>query len=293
MTTPRVETIWIAGDRWYRDPITGERVPGVSAIKGVIDKPGLMKGALNETAMFVVKNAESILSLSEVDPKAAEELVKGASRRAWDKKAKMGDGVHGIAEALLRRQLDPSKPQIKVTPLQKQFITQYARWHQKYLVQPIYVEQTVWNQTHNYAGTMDFFGELTLTHDEAEMLGLDGSFSGGWNLRQEDCLTITAIVDIKSGASGIWPETALQQTAYKRAEYVMLDDGTRLDMPEVDATFGLWLQPHGYAFTPVDCSEATWQAFLACRTLYSWNKRARTFVGKPLNDNAIKRQRKS
>ena len=292
MTTPRVETIWIAGDRWYRDPVTGERVPGVSGIKGVLDKPGLMGAALVETAKFAVNNAEAIQTLSEVDPAAAIDLVKGASRRAWDKKAKMGDGVHGIAEALLKRQLDPERPQVKVTPLQKQFITAYARWHKRYMVYPTYVEQTVWNQTHNYAGTMDFLGEVTLSATEADILGLDGSFSGGWNLRAPDTLTITAIVDIKSGASGIWPETALQQTAYKRAEFIMLPDGTRLDMPEVDATFGLWLQPEGYAFIPVDCSEETWQAFLACRTLYSWNKRARTFVGKPLNPNPIRRKRK-
>lgn len=278
MTTPRVETTTIGGTRWYIDPLTGERVPGVSAIKDMLHKPALLGAAVRETADFVTQNLDSIVPLVASDENAARMLIKGAYRRAWDKKADSGTGVHGIVEQLLKRQLDPSVPGPRVTPTQRQYLSGYAKWYGTFGVQPQYVEQTVWSAKHDYAGTADFIGTVHLSPEHQDLLDLPEE--------------ITAVVDMKTGASGVWPETCLQQVAYKKADYMLMDDGTRLAMPSIDATFALWLRPEGYAFIPLDSSDMTWRTFLGLRQAFDWEKRSRSMVGKPLNANPIKRQRR-
>lgn len=276
MTTPKVKTVSVQGDRWYVDPITQDRVPGVSSIKDTLSKPGLMYGAVKVAATFAVDNVDTIKALAGTDRKAAIDLVKRAHTRAWSTKADSGTGVHGVVENLMRWQMNGGQgEQVKVTAVQRKYVVHYARYVKRYNVRPLYLETTVWSEKHRYAGTLDAMVRMTLPEEAQESLSLPEE--------------IVAIVDTKTGASGVWKETALQQIAYKNGDFLMLENGTRVPMPYVDATFALWLRPEGYALIPLDSSEATWQAFLGLREAYDWNKQVEGVLP-ALNDDAIKRQ---
>ena len=293
MTTPKVATVSIGGDRWYVDPVTGDKVPGVSSIKDTLGKPGLLYGAVKVAATFAVDNVDTVKALADTDRGAAIDLIKRAHTRAWSGKADSGTGVHAIVEDLMRKQM-PS-PQltggkaaasgpIKVSPDQRKYVVAYARFVKRYKVKPLYLETTVWSEKHRYAGTFDAIYEMEITVDEAQRMGI---IKAGvpWDAPRR----ITAIVDTKTGASGVWPEVALQQVAYKNADYMILANGERVPMPFIDATFALWLRPEGYALIPLDSGEATWKAFLGLRDAYDWSKRTDA-VYPALNEDAIKKR---
>lgn len=278
MTTPKVKTVSVGGDRWYIDPLTGERVPGVSNIKDMLDKPGLRFGAVKATAIWTVDHIDEVRAIAATDRRAAIDLMKRSHLLTWGGKADAGTGVHAIAEALLK-----GEKGLKISPEQRRYIVNYARWYRDFAVKPLYVETTVWSEKYEYAGTLDSLVELTLTAEQATAIGLA--------LPGDGPVTIKAIVDIKTGASGVWAESALQQVAYKKADYLLMPDGTRIPMPEVDATFALWLRPEGYALIPLDSSDETFAAFLGLRAAYTWHKQTEpNAVMPPLNPDAIKKR---
>lgn len=284
MTTPKVATVTIGGDRWYIDPRTGDKVPGVSSIKDTLGKPGLLYGAVKVAATFAVDNVDTIKALADTDRGAAIDLIKRAHTRAWTGKADSGTGVHAIVEDLMRRRLpSPSLTgggtagagEIRVTPDQRKYVEAFAKFVGRYHAKPLYLETTVWSERYRYAGTFDAIYEMDLPAEDAESLSLPTH--------------ITAIVDTKTGASGVWPEVALQQVAYKNADYMVLGSGERIPMPHIDATFALWLRPEGYALIPLDSGEETWKAFIGLRDAYEWSKRTDA-VRPPLNPGAIKKR---
>ena len=277
MTTPKIKTVSIAGDRWYIDPLTGDKVPGVSSVKDTLAKPGLLYGAVKVAANYAVDNVDTIKALALTDRDAAVDLVKRAHTRDWSKKADFGTGVHIIIEELLR-----GHKGVKVSPDQRKYVVQYAAFMQLFNVKALFVETTVWSSEHKYAGTLDTILELDLTPEQVAAIGAPAVGSG-------DNGRYVGIVDTKTGASGVWAETALQQVAYKNADYLLLANGKHIDMPAIDFTAALWLRPEGYSFLPLDSGQATWDAFIGLRDAYYWNKQVDS-IGQPLNEGAIKKQ---
>lgn len=269
MTVPKVETAYVSGDRWYVDPGTGDKVPGVSAILNMMPKPALVNWAAREAAAFAVSNIDVVAALARTDVKAAVDLVKGAPWRKSGKAADSGTEVHGLAEQLMRDRIESRKSTFKIPPGTMDFLRNFARFATEFDVIPQLIETTVWDDEHNYAGTFDGMYRLTVDGQE-----------------------IDAIVDIKTGASGVWPEAALQQTAYARAKW-FLDPvtGEKTPMPAVDAAFGLWLRPEGWALIPLSIDEGNWAQFLRLRESYEWKRlREKHAVGKAVNKTPLTRK---
>ena len=269
MTVPKVETTYVSGDRWYVDPGTGEKVPGVSAILNMMPKPALVNWAAREAASFAVSNIDVVAALARTDVKAAVDLVKGAPWRKSGKAADSGTEVHGLAETLMRDRIESRKSTFKVPQGTMDFLRNFARFATEFDVIPRMVETTVWDDEHNYAGTLDGFYTLTINGHELD-----------------------AIVDIKTGASGVWPEASLQQTAYKNAKwYIDPATGEKRPMPHADAAFALWLRPEGWALIPLSTDAQTWEQFLRLRESYEWKRlREKHAVGKAVNKNPLTRK---
>lgn len=269
MTVPKVQTTYVSGDRWYVDPGTGDKVPGVSAILDMYPKPALPGWAAREAAAFAVSNLDVVSALARTDAKAAVDLIKGAPWRKSGKAADDGTQIHGLAETLMRDRIENRKSTFSVPPGTMDFLRNFARFATEFDVVPRMVETTVWDDEYNYAGTFD--GLYTLTLDGEE---------------------IDAIVDTKTGASGVWPEASLQQVAYARARWFLdPETGERTPMPRVDAAFGLWLRPEGWALIPLSIDDATWEQFLRLRESYEWKRtREKYAVGKAVNQNPLKRK---
>lgn len=88
----------------------------------------------------------------------------------------------------------------------------YARFLDTWDIQPIATESLVASPTLEYAGGADLWATIGR---------LDGQ---------------RAVLDIKSG-TGIYPEIALQLSAYRYAELMRYDDGHEATPPDVDAAY--------------------------------------------------------
>jgi hypothetical protein len=96
-----------------------------------------------------------------------------------------------------------------------------------------------------------------------------------------------ALLDWKTGAYGVWPETALQLAAYRYADFYVDADGTEHPMPAVGLVAAVWLQDDRYEVVPVDAGPDTLRSFLAARALWEWTQRDKAdVVGEPLKEVA-------
>lgn len=269
MTIPKVETAYVAGDRWYVDPGTGDKVPGVSAILNMMPKPALTRWAAKEAAWFAVQNLDTIAALARTDRDAAVALVKGAPWRRSGKAADVGTEIHGLTEKLMRDRMAGRKSDFRVPQGGMPFLRNFARFMAEFDVSPVLVETTVWNDVVGYAGTFDGIYDLTIPGNRR----------------------IRAMIDTKTGESGVWPEAALQQTAYCRAPwYLDPETGERQPMLGVDRAFALWLRPEGWALIPLSTSDENYAQVCRLRESFEWKRsHEKHAVGKAINENPHKR----
>lgn len=262
MTIPKIETTYVQGDRWYIDPGSGDRVPGVSAVLGMMPKPALTRWAARETAAFAVDNLDTLAALARTDRTAAVDLAKGAPWRKSGKAADVGTEVHSLCEQLMRDRMLGRKSDFRVPPGGMDFLRNFARFVAEFHAEPVLVETTIWNDEVGYAGTFD--GLYWLLIDGVRQL---------------------CIVDTKTGESGVWPEASLQQCAYARSPwYLDPATGEKVPMPNVERAFGLWLRPDGWALIPLSIDDDTWDQFLRLHGSYVWKiQREKHAVGKAIN----------
>jgi hypothetical protein len=275
MTVPRIKTIPVGDDRWYVNEETGERVPGVSAITGMMPKPGLLWGATRAAAEYALDNYDELSALARKSRWAAVNAIKGAHQQKWNKLANEGTGVHKAAEKWMRADMagiPAAERRFLVTSHEKACLRNYIRFCREFAVTPVLIEQTVWNEEYLYAGTFDSVLQFGLGNNK---------ISPGLKL-----------VDVKSGASGVWPEAALQQTAYRWAPKILNEDGGHDDMPEVDEAFALWLRPEGFSLIPLETGPESWEQFKRLRASYDWKiKHEKSAVGNAVNENPLPRKR--
>ena len=209
--------------------LPGDRkYPSVTTILQVIAKPALLNWAARTAASLVLEDPERF----DTADKAA-----GGIFTKRDKAADRGSMVHSLCEAIDLG----NTPDLSEAPADVQGD---ARAYQAFVAthnpQTLYTEATVWSDTHQYAGTTDLICKLQ-----------DGK---------------TWLLDRKTGKA-IYREATLQVTAYRHAE-LLLFDGHMGDMPPIDATGIVLLQPDGtFTFTTV---EASLDAFLAAKKLWEW-----------------------
>jgi hypothetical protein len=73
----------------------------------------------------------------------------------------------------------------------------------------------------------------------------------------------TAVIDVKTGGSGVWPETCLQVAGYRACEVMLDPDGREVPMIATEAGYALWLGDDGsYEFLPLECGDDVFRVFL-------------------------------
>lgn len=209
--------------------IDGRRAPGVTTvIRNSTDKPGLVGAAAREVAIWAANHRDDYESLGE------REWIKqatGAYREVWNRARDNGTRLHLAALQMINgdpvEAVDRDTGEVWPDDAIRQ-ATQLARFMDEWEVQPLIAERPVFNVTNWWAGTVDLVANLK-----------DGR---RW------------LIDYKTGASGIWPETSMQCAAYRHAEFVQMErDGELVDlpMPQVDEVGALWVRPDGYELGPV------------------------------------------
>lgn len=176
---------------------------------------------------------------------AAVDWLKGSPWRESERKMELGSAVHREAEAV---QLGTPRPEPPITVAA--YIASFRHFLEDFGPEIEMTEATVYSPRESYAGTLDAI--MTI---------------GGRRL----------LIDFKTGKA-IYPDVALQLAAYAHAEYVLLDDGTSVDMLPVDGAAALHLREYdpalapdrGYSLIPVAIGPAAWDAFRFCREVMRW-----------------------
>lgn len=258
MTTPKITTYRRGGSRFYVHPLTGDKVPGVTSILNMLPKPFLKAWAAKEVASTAVREIDVVRRLAETDPDGAVDYLKRSPDRNTRAAADVGTAAHGVFETLA---LGGTMP--RLTPDLEPFARHFADFLDT--VQPTYLRQedTVWSETHAYAGSFDALVEIQGTR---------------------------AWVDNKTTRSGVHAEAALQLSAYAHADYLLDGDtGEQLLMPKADRGLVLHVRPEGWALYEVPIGDEVFEFFLALRQVFVWDSIAsRGLPGRPVVKGAAK-----
>ena len=208
--------------------LDGEQADGVTWIlSNGIPKPALIGWAANTTAGYAIDHWDELTEL-----KSSERLRKLEKARYADNDAALvrGTNVHSLAQRLASgEEVDVPEPLVG-------HVDAYLAFVRDWQPEEVIVETIVARRNQSkYMGTLDLVADLA-----------DGQ---RW------------LLDWKTTASGIWPESALQLAAYRNADFYIDDNGDEQPMPKVDQAGCVWLRADGYDLVPVDASPATFRAF--------------------------------
>lgn len=235
----------VTGGRFHRYSLDGVVIPSVTGILSkAVAKPALVNWAAKSAATWAAAHRHEFDQLGEL--RWVTE-AKGAPNRERDESMLAGTQVHAIAQRLIYGEPVDVVDDDGV-PFSDDVVrmgTQVAQFMDRWDVSPddALVELPVFNEDRAYAGTFDLCATLR---------GGDS-----W------------LIDYKTGRTGVWPESALQLTAYSRATHVQVADRDMLMRP-VQRCAVLWVRPDFWELVPVKSDEAQWRAFCAAQELASW-----------------------
>ena len=206
--------------RWYMRPVTDQRLESVTMIGGATNnKPWIPDWVGNITAKWTATHLPLIVStVQEAGPEAAEDLIKGASKRIRNRARDLGSDVHHLIEALVLESPLPilegldEDQQAEVDNVAMGFVNFVQDYDPKILM----AEATVADPILGVAGTLDLICEV---------------FGFG-----------RMLIDAKSGKN-LDAFMAAQLVAYKDMTEVWLPTGVIKPMPKVDACAVLHLRP--------------------------------------------------
>lgn len=252
MTTPKVRTISRGAGRFYVDPTSGIKHPGVTSVLKNLNKDFLQAWAAKLVAEEAVHNLDVLVPYMERNPEAAIDMLKGAPRRFTKKAAEEGTAAHDIFERMAGGEdINP-----RFLP---EFLRPYHRHFSEFLdvCQPEYLamEETVWSDKHGYAGSFDAKVRIG-----GQVIWLDN----------------------KTTRSGVHDEVGLQLAAYRFAEYIMAPDGSRTANEPGDGAAVLHVRPEGWHLTPVRADAAMFEMFLDLRRVFEWDELKKTVVSTPV-----------
>jgi hypothetical protein len=235
------------GHSYYLD---GEKLPGVTTIlSDGLAKPALVNWAAKTVAGYAV---DHWADLGEMAISERLELLKGAHWADRDAAGKRGTDVHRLADKLTRGE------EVVVPEELAGHVESYVKFLNDFEVDAVIVESPVVNYQWKYAGTMDL-----------------GAHLAGHGFQA---------LDIKTARSGVFPDNALQLSAYRFCDqYLDEASGEMRDMPEFDGAAVVHVRADGYSLVPVDAGRDVHRYFLYCKQLWQWaNERSKTIVGEEL-----------
>lgn len=246
--------------RFYFDTDAPEvKYPGVTSITGMLPKPFLQRWNANMAAAHAVANADRIAEMAEDDREGALRWIAGAAYRYTKERSRIGTAAHKHFEDMITGR-DARFVSMEMGPYVHNF-TEFLDAVQPELVRS---EDVAWSDTHHYAGRFDAILRIRL--NEAGKPDASGALA-------------TVMVDWKTGKS-VYPEVALQMSAYANADKIISLDGTSSPVPELDGACVLHITDSAWEFTPVVIDDAVFAEFLALRSTFHWDRHiAKTVLG--------------
>lgn len=240
------------GHSYYVD---GAKYDGVTTLIGEgVPKPALIKWAAKSVATYVADaTPDALATLRDLGRDGMIDALKGVPYSQSSAAAVKGTDVHTLAEQLA------NGAEVEVPEHLAGYVESCVKFLDEYQVKPIATEAVVCHRRWRYAGTTDLFADITLP---------DGT-------------VVRACLDWKTGASGVWPEAALQLSAYRWAEVYVDKDGTEQSVADlgITAAYAVWLRADGYDLIPLDTSEDVFKAFTHIAYVARQLRTSRGWVG--------------
>lgn len=252
MTTPRINTIRRGGSRLYVHPESAEKVPGVTSILNMLPKGFLKFWASKSAAQYAVDNLGAVVSLAMNDPSAAVDLIKRAPDRDTAQAAEAGTDVHDLFERMAR-----GETLGRVHPQLQPYVEIFRGFEQQFKPEFLFLEETIWSETHGYAGSFDWLARVTDPATGEQM---------------------TALGDWKTTRSGVHEEVALQITAYAKADYIIRPDGGKVPIPQIDGGLVVHARPEGGQVVPARIGDDLFDVFLALRQVWEYDREGKKTV---------------
>lgn len=158
------------GTRGYRNPFTGEVVPGVTGVLDALDKPGLVNWHVTQTAAWAVSNVDALLNRSEEEgvrylqfysrrlnaEKMDQVDVYNYSMGVLDDLSETGNFIHSYTESVRNEWPEEYPPETRTDLWQ--MIEAFHVWESEHTFETTATEATLFGD--GYAGTADWFGIL-------------------------------------------------------------------------------------------------------------------------------------
>lgn len=264
--------------------LDGEKQPGVTTILGkTLPKDGLIDWAARTGADEAINNWAE---LAELPLMARHERIRYARNHQRDAAAHRGTEVHRLAAQLaelengpepdadaLELELDgellaPDRPGIEVPDELAGHLESYRDWLDRFHVAPLTngSELVVASRTHRYCGTADLVADLGDLYSDGELIR-----ACRW------------LLELKTTSSGVYPESALQATAYRRAEVYVHPAEPEAEQPMealgIVRAGVVWIKADGCELHPVDTTDSAWEFFLRLRWLYDHQDEKDGWIG--------------
>jgi hypothetical protein len=252
------------GGHSYRRTDTGEKVPSVTASKdGGIPKPGLMKWHSETAAAYAVDHWEE---LSKLPPVERYNVIRKSPYTALNRAGTKGSTVHKFADRLLAGEdVDVPVGLIGYVRSAAAFITEFD-------FQADYTEAVVHSaDEYDHAGKLDALGSLLLP----DLPEYD-------RYAREDDGRVSVLIDWKTSASGVFGDVAYQLAPYRHSRWMVLADGTEIEMPHVELAIAVHLTLEGYTAWPLDTDESVYRDFLFIKEVSRIVDESKYLRGDPL-----------
>lgn len=275
MTLPKISTIRRGGSRLYVHPETAEKVPGVTSVLNMLPKEFLKFWAAKVVAETAVESMGAVVDIAMRDPQGAVDYLKRSPMRNTGRAANRGTDVHDHFERRARGEKIG-----RIHPDIKPFDAIYSAFEEQYQPEYLFLEETVWSDTHGYAGSFDWIAHVSDPDTGNRVL---------------------AIGDWKTTRSGVHEEVALQLSAYRYADYIIRADGGRVPIPQIEAGLVVHASeadknnPESEIVgkvVPARIDEDLFRVFLALKEVHAYEKEGKKSVlgrGIPITLPAAKR----
>lgn len=257
--------------------LDGEKVPGVTTILGDgIPKKALIDWSAKMCAQFVVNRLQVVktsdgrtryvaddvvrdaldwnrtrerperISNQDLDRLAMEKILKDIRYADSDAAAGRGTEVHGIAERLARGD------EVDVPDYIAGHVDSYVKFLNDWNPTNAILEPVVVNRRYQYMGKLDLIADFDVLPEQlADRLGMESA---------------TGLLDVKTTRSGIYAETAMQTSAYRHCETMIVgyENGECIEapMPKVDFIGAIWVRGDDYEVFVFDDGPEVFRTFL-------------------------------
>ncbi len=254
--------------RGHTYAVDGKKAPGVTTILRMRANEAFVTSAAQKTAYYAVDHWGE---LSEKPISVRLERMAAARWQSLEAAALRGTKLHAYAERLHR---DEEIPADELDDEQSALVDSYVTFLDRTGLHVVAAEMVVGNRAPLYCGTADLVADLpALRYGDTEIP------PSRW------------LLDLKTALKGVFPDSALQTTAYRMAKFYLRPDGTTGLTEElgIERCGAVHVRQDGWALYPLESGPMVWDTFRH----YAWlfhnadDQTAKTWLGSAIDPPSI------